>query len=102
MARSKKQGYVMYKAWNPVIRNLPEAAAGQLFHAIAEYQDGEEPQIDDPMLCALFTMIRQTFEADEEKYQRMVERNRENGQKGGRPRKESPPDDPFIANGFSV
>lgn len=96
-----KQGYVMYKSWNPVFRNLPVEAAGKLLHAIAAYQDGEEVALDDPMLNAIFTMIQQTFEMDNEKYQRrIVERNHENGLKGGRPRKEPAPDGSDITRGF--
>lgn len=95
-----KQGYVMYKTWSPVIKHLPDEAAGKLFKAIADYQDGEDVLLDDPMLEAVFLMIKATFEQDEEKYQRVVERNRNNGAKGGRPRKESPPDELDITSGF--
>lgn len=83
-----KQAYMMYKSWNPVIRSLPEPAAGKLFHAITAYQDGEQIDIDDPMLNAILQMMIHTFEIDAEKYAAIVERNRQNGRKGGRPPKE--------------
>ena len=89
-----KQAYMMYKSWNPVIRSLPEPAAGKLFHAITAYQDGEQTEIkDDPMLNAILQMMIHTFEIDAEKYAAIVERNRQNGRKGGRPPKEQR-DDP--------
>ena len=95
-----KQGYVMYKSWNPVFRSLPEEAAGKLLHAIAAYQDGEDVTLEDPMLNAVFKMIQQTFEADNEKYAETCERRREAGKKGGRPRKEPEPEEQRITNGF--
>ena len=91
----------MYKTWNPVIKNLPDEAAGKLIKAVAAYMDDEEPEIDDPMLQALFMMMRQTFEIDAAKYEEtIVERNRQNGRKGGRPRKESAQDETDITSGF--
>ena len=63
--------YFMRNSWKPLIMNLPDEAAGKLFQAIAAYQDGEEPVIDDPLLNAIFQMMKETFEQDNEKYNMM-------------------------------
>lgn len=86
--KSGKQGFIVYRSWSPVIKSIPDEAAGRLFKAVMSYQDGEQIDIDDPMLNGFFQMMKHTFEIDAEKYAAIVERNRQNGRKGGRPPKE--------------
>lgn len=81
----KKNSYVMYKSWNPLIRTLPDAEAGQLLKAIATYQSGDQVEtFENPMLNAVFEMIKAAFVIDDEKYRDKCEQNAQNGSKGGK------------------
>lgn len=58
--------------------------------ACAEYvQTGQEPQCFSPVEKAVFEGLRPTNDFNIKKYRETVERNRKNGQLGGRPRKPS-------------
>ena len=85
MARSEKSGYVMYKSWTPLIQSIPDEAAGKLLKAITAFQNGDDVEIDEPMINAVFQMMKQTFIIDDEKYRETCEKRREAGKKGGRP-----------------
>ena len=95
----RKQGYILYRTWTPLIMGLPDAEAGILFKAICTYQDGKEVHIENPMLNAIFQMIQSTFTVDEERYAERCRINAENGAKGGRPPKN--PSEPNKTDGFT-
>lgn len=86
-----KKTFVMYKSWRDLFQNLPKEMAGELIQAVFSYQDGEEINIDNPALSAIFGMISNKMDEDGEKYQKKVEANRENGKKGGRPKNHNNP-----------
>lgn len=89
----RKQGYILYRTWTPLILGLPDTEAGILFKAICRYQDGEPVTIENPMLNAVFQMIESTFKLDEERYAERCRQNAENGRKGGRPKNPSQPNE---------
>ena len=88
------KSYVIHKDWNNSVLKLFKAGVlsreevGDLFIAISEYQlNGTVNTSSEKALLLLMPLIEQ-FKRDEEKYQKKVERNRENGKSGGRPAKE--------------
>lgn len=83
-----KDGFVIYKSFYAPIQNLSDEALGKLFRAIFEYQINGVC-VDLPMdLMMAFNFFKTKFESDNEKYEAIVERNKANGKKGGRPPKE--------------
>ena len=84
----EKQSFIMYQSWSTMIRELPNEQAGDLIKAICRYQDDPEALPEDPVMIAVFLMIRDKLDQDAEKYAAICEMNRQNGAKGGRPRKE--------------
>ena len=89
----RKQGYILYRTWTPLILGLPDTEAGILFKAICKYQNGEAVTIENPMLNAVFQMIESTFKLDEERYAERCRQNAENGRKGGRPKNPTQPNE---------
>ena len=85
-----------------VLDELNDAQAGKLFKAIKAYhlrdaerceQDGDtgfDSLMDDFLMRVLFAPFKAQFDRDEQKYVGTVERNKANGLKGGRPKKENP------------
>ncbi len=81
-----KNSFILYKDYQPHIDMLSNEQAGQLFKAIFEYvEDRQEPTLD-PITKMAFSFIKSNLERDLIKYKSTVERNRENGLKGGRPK----------------
>lgn len=84
-----KKTFLMYKSWNPMLENLPYEKLGELMYSILLYQDGEENvEPTDPMVAAMFAMIKNTMEEDADKYAETCAKRSENGKQGGRPKKQ--------------
>ena len=88
----------MCKDWEQHMALLTMEQRGQLLTAIFSYQSrGELPQ-GDPMVQLTFSFMRSFFEESDARYDARVQANRDNGAKGGRPRKGDNPENPL---GFS-
>lgn len=92
-----KEGFVLYKGFWAPIEALDNDALGRLFRALYEYQLHGTIETDPDIKMAFMFFLNQ-FKVDEKKYQKIVERNRGNGKKGGRPKKN--PDEPKKPNGL--
>jgi hypothetical protein len=79
-----KDSFIIYKSFYKPISSLSDKQLGRLFRAIFKYQLGEEVTVEEDIDMALGFFINQ-FEIDETKYHGIVERNRNNGRKGGAP-----------------
>ena len=82
---AEKKSFVMYADWENIIEVLDEADCGRLLRAVfAYFSRGEQPDFGGA-LKAVFIMIAQQLDRDREKWEKVCERNRKNGAKGGRP-----------------
>jgi hypothetical protein len=81
-----KTGFILHLDSLSVLDELTNEQAGILFKAIRDYNSGKEPELDFAMRMA-FIPFKNQFERDLEKYNSTCERNRNNGSKGGRPKK---------------
>ena len=77
-----KDSFLIYKSFYKPISRLSDKQLGRLFRAIFKYQLGEEVTVEEDIEMA-FEFFKNQFEIDELKYQSIVERNRNNGRKGG-------------------
>ncbi|MBS9774738.1 MAG: hypothetical protein KGV59_06240 [Tenacibaculum sp.] len=82
----KRDSFVFYKSWLNVIKDLPKDVQLEIYHAIMEYAINGNLVELKPMAKVAFAFIKQDIDRDTEKYISIVERNRENGKKGGRPK----------------
>ena len=84
----KKKTFIMSREWVFMINNMTNEQAGELLKAIYDFQtSGNEPDIKDMRASIAFDLMRSTFEENEAKWIEQSEQNRENGAKGGRPKK---------------
>jgi hypothetical protein len=81
-----KTGFILHLDSLSVLDELTNEQAGILFKAIRDYNLGKEPELDFAMRMA-FLPFKNQFERDLEKYNSTCERNKNNGSKGGRPKK---------------
>jgi len=86
-----KNNFILYKDYKPHIDMLSDEQAGKLFKAIFEYVDGRTKITLDPITNMAFSFIKNNLERDLVKYKNIVERNRNNGLKGGRPKNPNNP-----------
>lgn len=83
---TSKKGFVLYKSFYDAIEDLTLTQKGMLLDAIFLYQiSGEEPSKKSEVYLA-FKFIKIQLDIDAEKYTKVIERNRVNGSKGGRPK----------------
>ena len=87
---SEKKSFVMYKSWEPLITEMPVEKAGELMQAIFAYQCDKDFSIDDPMVSAVFSMIRATMDEDQQKYKAECEKRAENGKRGAKSKWQKP------------
>ena len=69
---------------------LPKLTDGQisdLFRGIADWRLGNEPVFNDPVVQGIWFATEYHLIESVKKYQQQVEKNRQNGAKGGRPKK---------------
>lgn len=84
-----------------VLNVLTDEQAGQLFKAILSYgTSGEESALSDPLICELFKTYARGMDRLDEQYEKRRQRNRENGRKGGRPKKAETQTEPKKTDGF--
>ena len=70
---------------------MTDEQVGKLFKAINKWRGGTEPEFDDPMLIGVWMGISPNLEQLKSNYDTKVAANRENGKKGGRPKKVTTP-----------
>ncbi|MPR36579.1 DUF6291 domain-containing protein [Salmonirosea aquatica] len=81
----ERDAFLMHKLHYPALKQMSNEMLGEFIRAVYEYQiEGAEPAADSPINIA-FLFVKAQFDIDERKYNAVVERNRENGSKGGRP-----------------
>ena len=79
-----KPSFILHTDSLGILEKLSNEQKGILFDAIYRYHLGELIELD-PLMDIVFTPFKNQFERDFVKYENIVNRNRFNGQKGGRP-----------------
>ena len=94
-----KSSFVLYTNFYNQFAMLCAEDRGDLILAIFEYEaTGEVKTPLTPLPALAFSFIKDTLERDRAAYEETCRRNRENGKKGGRPKKN---DAPQKTDGFS-
>jgi hypothetical protein len=89
MGKGDKKGFIVYLDWEKQLSLLSDEERGKLFTALFNYEKtGETPDNLSDVASMAFSFIQTTLDRNREKYESNCERNRKNGAKGGRPKKE--------------
>jgi hypothetical protein len=97
---NNRPSFLLYKSFYAPIKHLKDEELGMLFRVLFEYQDGLEVKNLPPQIGMAFAFFKNQFDLDEQKYQITVDRNKSNGSKGGRPKKEETQANPENPVGF--
>lgn len=90
--QQSKESFLLYKAFYEPLKQLSDEELGILFRVIFEYQINPNNPLGFEVPSSVkmaFEFIKNQFRLDDEKYQKIVERNRNNGARGGRPKGKS-------------
>ena len=91
-----KKSFLLYTDTLDILDEMSNEDAGLLFKAIAQYQRGEEPVIQESQRI-IWVIFKNQFKRDSNKYSSFVEKQRSNGSKGGRPKKDDTnPNNPSV------
>lgn len=83
----EKNSFVFYKDWRDAIKDLPDSVRLELYDCIVRYAFGEQIGGLKPMASIAFKFIKPILDRDREKYATAAEKNKNNGSKGGRPKR---------------
>ena len=89
MARGK-DSVILYQSFFDATAGLKAAAKAELWDCIGDYLNGVSHKFKDRSAELAWGFIVRQLDADKQKYQTKCQRNRENGNRGGRPSKISP------------
>lgn len=92
-----KKTILIYQEWENHFDLLSDEEKGQLIMALFAYNRGEDIPLNG-MANMAFSFMKAQMDRDLEQYQKICERNRDNGKKGGRPKTTENPKKP---SGFS-
>jgi hypothetical protein len=90
MAQGKKS-FIIYTDSRSMVNKLSNERAGILFKTLFSYCDDENPICDDEVVDMVFEHFKSILKRDLKKYESIIDRNRENGKKGGRPQTQKNP-----------
>lgn len=98
----EKKSFILFAEHEEIFESLTDKQAGQLIKGIFKYEKTQEiPQLDKTVRVA-FIPIKQILDKNREEYIKKCEKNKENGRKGGRPKKSEETEiNPKKPNGFS-
>ena len=86
-----KKSFLMYCDQIGLFEQLPDEQAGKLIKLIFDYVNDKNPVVKDLLLKIAFQPIKLQLKRDLMTWSNIVERNRINGSKGGRPKKPKQP-----------
>lgn len=95
-----RKSFVFYKDWRDAIKDLPDEVRLEVYDCIMGYAFTGKVEGLKPMVSIAFNFIKPMIDRDTEKYMSIGERNKANGSKGGRPKKETQ-NNPTKPSGFS-
>lgn len=95
-----KKSFILHIDSLAILDEMTFEQKGILFDAIYKHQLGEEVSLDFSMKMA-FAPFKNQFIRDNEKYSEFIDKQKDNGSKGGRPKKPTQPNETQKTQAFS-
>ena len=78
----EKKNFLFMDSWVTLIESMPIQEVGILMKAVCAFVRGNEVKIENPMISAVFTLIKAQIEENTESYKAKCEKQAEYGRKG--------------------
>ena len=100
----EKKSWLFYKTWNNMFLKLPKAEAGELLQAMCALEEGVEFTIENPILEAVFSTIKEQMLVNTERFYKEKERRQNASKKGveARAEKKKQSDNESLTNNQPV
>lgn len=100
--KSSKKSFVVYMDWEEALSYFSDAETGEIFRALFQYaKNGTMPEFSHNSLNAVFSFMKSALDRDLIAYEAKCKKNKENGAKGGRPKKPNETEEnPKKPNGY--
>lgn len=95
-----KNSFIFYTNWLHVFDKLSDEEAGMLIKHMLRYVNDINPVAPNRIIELVFEPLKQVLKKDLKRYKTVIERNRINGSKGGRPKKINGEEEPKKPTGF--
>lgn len=95
-----KKSFILYADIIQVVDELPRDVKGDLFQLILDYVNDRNPEPTDLLLKVIFLPIKNQLKRDLQEWVKTIERNKINGEKGGRPQNPTKPKEPTGLSGL--
>ena len=82
----EKKNFLFMDSWVTLIESMPIQEVGILMKAVCAFVRGNEVKIENPMVSAVFTLIKTQIEENTETYKAKCEKQAEYGRKGSNKR----------------
>lgn len=76
-----KKSIIIHEDTTELFKGLDDASAGALLKALLAYQNGDDVSIDDPVLGAVFAMLKVKLDKDNADYEARCQKNSESARK---------------------
>lgn len=91
------ENFVFYKTWYEIIEDEPQEVQWEIIYAVMEYAFKDNLVELKPKSKMAFKFIKRDIDRAKESYSQFIDKQRENGKKGGRPPKtQENPENPSL------
>lgn len=98
-----KRSFLFMESWTTLFESMPSEEAGDLIKAVCAFSRGEKPNIENPLILAMFNMIAKQMIENEEKYKAKCEKQAEYGRIGSAKRWDNTKKkDPIANDGYPI
>lgn len=94
---NNKNTFIFHLEWAEILRGYPAEVRYEVYDAIIGYAQSGTLSEMKPLANMAFAFIKMDMDRDVDRYKEMCDKNKENGQRGGRPRNRTVSEKP---NGF--
>ena len=98
-----KRSFLFMESWTTLFESMPSEEAGDLIKAVCAFSRGEKPNIENPLILAMFNLIAKQMIENEEKYKAKCEKQAEYGRIGSAKRWDNTKKkDPIANDGYPI
>ena len=81
-----KNSFLFMDSWITLFQSMPSQEAGDLIKAVCDFSTGKQAEIENPLVLAMFNLIKKQMEENKESYKAKCEKQAEYGKMGSEKR----------------